>query len=77
MKYERLFYDACASGYYYMQTLGRGICFYTASSEEGDGIFIYLQAYLEGKSDPEIWQLLQDFNPLFNYYDFNKSPSQQ
>ncbi len=41
------------------------------------GMSQYLRAYMEGKSDYELWQILQDLEPLYDYYDFTKTPSQQ
>jgi hypothetical protein len=37
----------------------------------------YLKAYVEGASDYEIWQVLQAIEPLYDYYDFRKKPSEQ
>jgi len=76
MKYSRLFYSACSSGIYYLDTFNRGIVFYTLATSDAQ-IFNYLKAYLEGKSDEQIWQTLQSYDPIFDYYDFNKLPSEQ
>lgn len=76
MKYSRLFYSACSSGIYYLGTFNRGIVFYTLATADAH-VYNYLKAYLEGKSDEQIWQTLQSYDPIFDYYDFNKLPSEQ
>ncbi|MEM3035883.1 MAG: SGNH/GDSL hydrolase family protein, partial [Thermoplasmata archaeon] len=76
-KYKRMLYDACTVGSYYLDTFHRGIMFYTVASSNTYGIYRYLKAYWEGKSDNEIWQILQDFQPLYDYYNFDKLPSEQ
>jgi hypothetical protein len=75
MKYERLMLDTCNSGNYYLDTYSRGTVFYTVNESDGRGINLYLQAYLEGKSNDEIWQILQAYKPSYDYYNFNKLPS--
>jgi hypothetical protein len=77
LKYSRFFYDSCNSGNYYLDTLNRGIIFFTLDSSEHLGFNAYLKAYLEGKSNHEIWRILQGYSPIYDYYDFNKLPSQQ
>jgi hypothetical protein len=51
--------------------------FYTLNSSDGSGVFLYLEAYLQGKSDNEIWQMLQQGPSIYDYYDFSKLPTQQ
>jgi len=75
-KYARMFYSSCNSGNYYMDTFNRGILFYTLNTSSGR-IDHYLKAYLQGKSDWEIWQILQNSEPVYDYYNFNKYPSGQ
>jgi PKD repeat protein len=80
LKYARMFYLSCNSGNYYIDTFNRGILFHTLNTsamEGGTGFALYLQAYLEGKSDQEIWEILQGYEAVFDYYDFNKLPSEQ
>jgi hypothetical protein len=77
MKYSRMLYMGCNSGNYYLDTFHRGKMFYTLNSATEDGIVVYLRAYLQGRSDNEIWQSLQNFDPAFDYYDFDKPPSEQ
>jgi hypothetical protein len=36
-----------------------------------------LKAYLEGKSDEEVWAVIQGYEPVFDYYNFNRRPSEQ
>ncbi len=77
LRYSRLFYDSCNSGNYFLDTFNRGIVFYTINTSPGLGFAPYLKAYLEGKSDQEIWTILQSHDPVYDYYDFNKLPSEQ
>jgi PKD repeat protein len=78
LKYSRLFYTGCDSGHYYAETFQRGIMFYTMnSSGEEKAVNRYLKAYLEGKSDEELWEILQNIEPLYDYYNFDKTPSDQ
>ncbi|MDD4938662.1 MAG: PKD domain-containing protein [Candidatus Omnitrophica bacterium] len=77
LKYSRMFYNSCNSGNYFIDTFHRGIMFYTLGTPaEMEGLH-YLQAYLEGKTDYQIWQILQSHNPVFDYYNFNNKPSEQ
>lgn len=78
-KYSRLLYVGCDSGHYFTDTFKRGIMFFALNtSSTGDmPILVYLRSYLEGKSDHEIWQDLQSLDPIFDYYDFSKTPSEQ
>jgi PKD repeat protein len=77
LKYSRMFYEGCNSGNYYLDTFNRGVVFYTVGAGEGRGSCLYLKAYLEGKSDEEAWELIQNYDPVYDYYDFNKLPSEQ
>jgi PKD repeat protein len=77
MRYSRLYYEACNTGNYYLDTFTHGIVFYTINNSAGLGFYTYLQAYLSGRSDREIWQQMQSREPIYDYYDFNKLPSQQ
>jgi hypothetical protein len=77
LKYNRMAYISCNSGNYFLDTFHRGVMFYTlGTSNDWDGLH-YLEAYLDGKSDYEIWQALQNNQPVYDYYDFNKKPSEQ
>jgi PKD repeat protein len=79
MKYARMLYTGCDSAHYYTDTFNRGIMFYAVQSTgEGEvAMSQYLRAYMTGKSDYEIWQILQDIEPVYDYYDFSKTPSEQ
>jgi len=77
LKFDRMFYDGCNSGNYYLDTFNRGIVFYTVNTSDGRGISLYMKAYLEGKSNQEIWEILQAYSPTYDYYNFNKLPSEQ
>jgi PKD repeat protein len=79
-RYDRMFYVSCNSGNYYIDTFNRGIMFYTLNAHDvtgGQGFSTYLRGYFEGKTDEEIWMDLQDLEPVFDFYDFNKLPSEQ
>ncbi|MCK9276017.1 MAG: Ig-like domain-containing protein [Syntrophales bacterium] len=77
LRYSRMVYDSCFSGNYYLDTFSHGIVFYTVSYTDGRGINPYLRAYLEGKSDREIWQAMQEYSPVYDYYNFNETPAKQ
>ncbi|HQB40057.1 MAG TPA: hypothetical protein PL053_12410, partial [Deltaproteobacteria bacterium] len=77
MRYSRLFYDSCNSGNYFLDTLNRGIAFFTVNDSSHLGFDAYIKAYLEGKSNREIWTIIQGYEAVYDYYDFNKLPSQQ
>ncbi len=74
MRYARLFLDTCNSGLYFLETLHRGVTFYTVENSHVGGMLPYLGAYLQGKSDAEIWAILQGVEPVYDYYDFSKPP---
>ncbi|MDD1696273.1 MAG: PKD domain-containing protein [Methanoregula sp.] len=77
LRYRQLFYDSCNSGIYYLDTFNRGIAFFTLNDSSCLGFNAYVKAYLEGKSKEEIWRAMQDKSPIYDYYDFNKVPSEQ
>lgn len=77
MKFDRMMYDGCTSGIYYLDTYNRGIVFYSINNGDGRAFSLYLRAYLEGKNDQQIWEILQAYNPIYDYYNFNKLPSEQ
>jgi PKD repeat protein len=72
MRYSRMLYDSCNSGNYYLGILHRGITFYTVAGSGSRGSVAYLKAYLEGKSDYEIWETIQDYEYVYDYFDFNR-----
>jgi PKD repeat protein len=77
LRYERMLYISCNSGNYYTHTFHRGIMFYTlqGNSLVGGQMFpVYLRAYFAGKSNEEIWEILQDREAIYDFYDFNKKP---
>jgi PKD repeat protein len=78
-QYARMFHGGCDSSIYYTDIFNRGIFHYSAgTTSEGEyGMADYLRAYVEGKSDYEIWQVLQSLEPKYDYYNFNKPPSEQ
>jgi hypothetical protein len=77
LAYKRMMYDACHVDNYYLDTFQRGIMFYSAGSSSTSGSFVYLKAYLEGKSDHEIWAEVQAHEPVYDYYDFTRPPLKQ
>jgi PKD repeat protein len=77
LKFSRMFYNTCKTARYYLETFSRGIVFYTVDNSDGQATNLYLKSYLEGKSDEEIWQIIQDFDPIFDYIDFSKRPWEQ
>jgi len=77
LRYRRLLYDSCNSGNYYLGTFNRGIVHYTLNNSANLGFYEYIRAYLEGKSDLEMWELMQAAEPVYDFYDFNKPPEQQ
>jgi hypothetical protein len=77
LKFKRMLYCSCSTGIYYLDALHHGLMFYTVAAAGGTAAPVYLKAYLEGKSDQEIWSLMQAVDPKFDYYDFSKRPSEQ
>ena len=77
LRYTQLFYDSCNSGNYFLDTFNRGIAFFTLDESSHLGFNAYLKAYLEGKSRHEIWTIIQSYEAVYDYYDFNKLPSEQ
>ncbi|MFH1413962.1 MAG: PKD domain-containing protein [Candidatus Omnitrophota bacterium] len=77
MRYSRMFYLSCNTGIYYIDTFHRGKMFYSVDNASERAITIYLQSHLEGDSDQVRWQKLQDFMPVWDYYDFTKTPAEQ
>ena len=77
LRYSRLFYESCNTGNYYLNTFNHGIVFYTLNTSNARGFWVYVKNYMDGKSDQEIWELMQARDPIYDYYDFNKLPSQQ
>jgi len=43
----------------------------------GQGGVIYLERYLRGYSDEEIWASLGGYSGSYDYFDFNKRPTEQ
>ena len=77
LRYRRLLYDSCNSGNYYLGTFNRGIVYYTLNNSNNLGFYEYIRAYLEGRSDRQIWEKMQAAEPVYDYYNFNKPPSEQ
>jgi len=77
LKYKRLIIDTCSSNQYYLANFTKGIVFYTLATVDGQGGLIYLSQYLRGKSNEEIWASLGGYQGSYDYYDFNKRPTEQ
>ncbi len=75
LRYDRLFYESCSSGVYYLDTVAHGKVFYTLVSAEGWAHLLYLEGYLQGLSDEELWEIIQDYDSdKYDYYDFTQLP---
>jgi hypothetical protein len=76
-RYARMFYDGCLSGLYYLEAFHRGVAFYTVGDAYLSEFETYLRTYTQGGSDAQIWAALQDLQPLYDYYDFSRLPTEQ
>lgn len=75
LKYSRMIYNSCNSASFYTTVFSHGIMFYTLATEStGDNSVIYLRNYMQGKNDEQIWQILQNIQAVYDYYDFTKPP---
>jgi PKD repeat protein len=77
MRYTRMLYDSCNSGNYFLGTFHRGKTFHTLANSQTIAAPSYLRAYLEWKNDEEIWQTIQEIQPVYDYFDFDKLPTEQ
>jgi len=77
LKYKRLFYNSCKTGIYYLDTFSHGIVWFSVKSVAGWGLAPYLRLYVTGKSDEEIWEIVNNIARFYDYYDFSKLPSEQ
>jgi len=76
MKFGRLFYDSCNSGNYYLGRMARGIIMYSVASSYGWAHLPYLEGYMHGLSDEELWVIANDDDPnKLDYYDFTQAPA--
>ena len=73
-KFNRMLLESCNSADYYIQTIGRGLMFYTVGASAGEGSLAYLRLYLQGRPDQEIWQAAQQVQAVYDYYNFNLPP---
>ncbi len=76
-KYSRLFNLGCLTGICFIDAFNRGKVFYALTETSEMMVTVYLKYYLEGNTDAFIWQKMQAVRPGFDYYDFNKKPSEQ
>ena len=77
LRYTRMYYDGCYSGQYFLGTFHRGLTFYTVNDSDMHGFETYLKLYFGGASDEDIWAAIQHLQPVYDYYDFTKSPADQ
>jgi hypothetical protein len=77
LRFSRLYYEACNSGNYFLDTFNRGVVFYTLNTANGMAYGTYLRNYVQGKSDQQIWEAMQAIEPVYDFYNFNKKPSEQ
>jgi PKD repeat protein len=77
MRYTRMLYDSCNSGNYFLGTFHRGKMFYTLANSQTIAAPSYLRAYLEWMNDEEIWQTIQEIQYVYDYFDFDKLPTEQ
>jgi PKD repeat protein len=77
LRYSRLYYEGCNSGNYFLDTFNHGIVFYTLNTATGMAYGTYVRNYVQGKSNQQIWEAMQKIEPVYDYYDFSKKPSQQ
>jgi PKD repeat protein len=77
LRFSRLYYEACNSGNYFLDTFNRGVVFYTLNTANGMAYGTYLRSYVQGKSDQQIWEAMQKIEPVYDFYNFNKKPSEQ
>jgi hypothetical protein len=76
-RYRRMFFDGCYSGPYYLGAFNHGLVFYTVGDSGINGSETYLRSYLSGEGDEQIWADLQDFQPVYDYFDFTCPPVRQ
>ncbi len=76
IKYSRLLYGSCNSANYFIDLFHRGVFYYAVNTSGEEEPVVYLQSYLQGKSDYEIWQDMQAVSPVYDYYNFNLPPGQ-
>ncbi|OHB53896.1 MAG: hypothetical protein A2Y10_14890 [Planctomycetes bacterium GWF2_41_51] len=74
-KFNRMLLESCNSADYYIQTIGRGLMFYTVGASAGEGSLAYLRLYLQGRPDQEIWEATQQVQAVYDYYNFNLPPA--
>jgi len=77
MKFKRLMLDLCSTGQYYLDTFKRGVVFYTLGTVDSSGGIPFLKSSLLGENDYDTWLHLGESERLYDYYDFNKRPSEQ
>jgi hypothetical protein len=77
LRYSRLYYEACNSGNYFLDTFNHGIVFYTLNTANGIAFSTYVRGYVAGKTDLQIWNEMQAREPVYDYYNFNKTPLDQ
>jgi PKD repeat protein/uncharacterized protein YdeI (BOF family) len=76
LKFGRLFYDSCNSGTYYLGRIAHGKIFYSLGSSYGWAHLPYLEGYMQGLNDQQLWVIVNNDDPdKLDYYDFTQAPS--
>lgn len=74
--YKRLFFDSCNVKQYFLENLTKGKVFYTKKVSNGEGLFLYLNHYIQGYSDEYILKELNSLYPsTYEFFDFDKKSS--
>ena len=74
LKYSRIFYGSCNSCNYFAGTLQRGIMFCTTEYYDPYTSIPYLRYYLQGYSDEEILERLNNIEPMHEMINFDMKP---
>jgi hypothetical protein len=77
LKFKKLFIMSCKSGPRYLQQYTNGVVFYSLTNTSGRSAMHWLQGVLQGKSDYELWQIIQDVSIEYDYYKFATYPWEQ
>ncbi len=72
-RYKRLFFDSCNVERYFLDSLKQGVVFYSKKVSNSEGLFVYLELYLNGESDAKILKKLNILYPsAYGLFDFNR-----
>lgn len=77
-QYKRLFFESCNVERYFLETFNHGVVFFTKGVSHSNGLLIYLYNYVNGKSDKEIIDALDEYQPkTYDFINFSKKPNIQ